>query len=333
MSLNRRPVTTHFSRVVIFCGLGSGVQWALGFARVCPADALTFVVNVGNDEEVLGLKVCPDLDGLTRSLACQKNRSVWGLGDLQTRYVWGELNRLGVSLSLPLSDCDLGLAIWRSWQLKLGKRLTEITNEVTLKFGVTQNILPATDAWVPTQLECDGRWMRIQDWLSAKDTCFKVSTLRYGLTSVLPMARPSPEVLLAVGDADLIIFAPINPLLSVAPMLALPGLRDAIFSSTAVRVAISPMMCTDAEQKILTKLALDLELPQGLDFICQFFSSLCHGLVIDEADAHLKPLLAKHGLQALVASEQLLTERRVKTLGVQLLSWARQLQRQLDLSL
>ena len=289
-------------KTVILAGGVGGARLAEGFAQCLPPERLTVIGNIGDDQAFYGLKVCPDLDTLLYTLSGRVARNQgWGVAS-DTGAVQAALAGFGAPVWMKLGDADLALHIFRSWRLSQGARLTEVTAEVARRMGLRLTLLPASDDAVPTEVftgipEEEGGWQAFQDWF-VRDRCGPaVSKLRY---RGAVRARPTPEVLRAIAEAELIVFAPSNPLLSIAPMLALPGLHDAIRHSGARKLAVSPLIGGKAVKGPLDKLLRDLGQPAGLDYIAGFYAGLADALAIHDSDAAGAATVQAHGLAPLV---------------------------------
>jgi len=270
-----------FSQVVLLAGGVGGARMAEGFARALPAGALTVIANVGDDEEFYGLRVCPDIDTLLYTLSDRIDRSQgWGVAD-DTVKALDVLRELGAPAWMKLGDADFGLHIWRSWRLAAGENLSQITAAASERMGARATILPATDDPLRTKLNTDEGWMDFQPWFVGKRCAPKVSELRYeGATT----ARPSTQALAALADADLIVIAPSNPLLSIEPILAVPDLREAVVASSAPCIGVSPLIGGKAVKGPLTRLMEDLGLEATTRAVAARYEGLLDGFVVDSSD-------------------------------------------------
>lgn len=290
-----------FRNVVLLAGGVGGARMAEGFARALPEGALTVIANVGDDEEFYGLRVCPDIDTLLYTLSDRIDRGQgWGVaGD--TVKALDVLRDLGAPAWMKLGDADFGLHIWRSWRLAEGDSLSDITAEAAKRFGARAKILPATDDKLRTKLNTDEGWMDFQPWFVGKRCAPKVSELRYEGADI---ARPSSQALAAIAAADLIVFAPSNPLLSIEPILAVTGLTDAVARSRAPCVGVSPLIGGKAVKGPLARLMQDLGLEATSRAVAGRYAGLLDGFVVDTGDTEDAEALRKAGLS--VASMDIL---------------------------
>ena len=307
-------------RVVLLAGGVGGARMALGLARVLPAQSLSILVNVGDDEIFHGLKVCPDIDTVLYTLSGLVDAGQsWGVsGD--TVQALEMLRRLQAEGTwMKLGDADLGVHIHRTNLLRQGLRLTEVTALLASKMGVAPAVLPVTDEDSPTLVVSEGARLRFQEWFVRERAKPFVSALEYPGANEAVLTREAHD---ALRQAELIVIAPSNPLLSIEPMLALPALRETIRSSRASRIAISPLIGGAAVKGPLVKLVRDLGLPPGNATIAQRYAGLLDALVIDEGDAPQAPSLAHDcGLEIVCVPTLIPDLERSAALATFLLGW------------
>ena len=235
------------SRIVILAGGYGGAKLSHGMAMasatrvargLAPLD-ISVVVNTGDDLELHGLSVSPDLDTVMYTLAGLANDETgWGLRD-ETWSTSAMLARYGAETWFGLGDRDMATHIRRTGLLRAGRRLTEVTAELAERLGVEARLLPMTDDEVRTDLRTPDGWLEFQDYFvrrGQRDTVLEIR--RHGIDD----ARPTPEVLGAIASADLVVIAPSNPFVSVGTILALPGLLEALREAAASVVAVSPVV-------------------------------------------------------------------------------------------
>jgi LPPG:FO 2-phospho-L-lactate transferase len=222
--------------VVLLSGGTGGAKLARGLLDVC--DQLTVVANTGDDVEVHGVHVSPDPDLVTYWLADSIDPRGWGLrGD--TSAVMDTLRAAGRPVWFHLGDRDLAMCLVRTGVLRAGGRLTEAQAEVVKAMGVPARVLPMSDEPVSTQVRHGGRWWPFQEYMIVAGAAPQVEgvSLR-GVES----ARPTEEALVALASCDLIVIGPSNPVISIGPILALPGMREAVAGAPAPVVAVSPFV-------------------------------------------------------------------------------------------
>lgn len=233
--------------VVVLAGGYGGAKLSHGLALASSARAgrgeppldLSVIVNTGDDLELHGLSICPDLDTVMYTLAGLANDDTgWGVRD-ETWSATAMLATYGSETWFALGDRDLATHIRRSELLARGRRLTEVTEVLAGHLGVAARLLPMTDARVRTELRTPDGWLEFQDYFvrrGQRDSVLEVR--RQGIEA----ARPTGEVLAAVAEASLIVIAPSNPFVSVGTILAVPGMLGALLAAPAPVVAVSPVV-------------------------------------------------------------------------------------------
>jgi len=223
--------------VVVLAGGTGGAKLARGMLDVV-GEALTVIANTADDLEIYGAYVCPDPDLCTFWLADRIDERGWGLRD-DSFAVMDGLRELGVDAWFALGDRDLAIGIERARRLAEGARLTETLAELGDAFGLRARVLPMSDAPVRTWVRVQGSWMAFQEFMICAGAEGPVEDAE--LRGV-PEALPTPEVLAAIAAASAIVLGPSNPIISIGPMLAVPGLLQAIADSPAPVVAVSPIV-------------------------------------------------------------------------------------------
>lgn len=285
-----------FARVVIIAGGVGGARMAEGLKRALALGALTVVANVGDDEEFYGLRVCPDIDTVLYTLSDRIDRAQgWGVADDAVKAL-GVLGTLGAPVWMKLGDADFGLHIWRSWRLAEGASLSAVTAEAAERLGAGAAVLPATDSRLRTKLLTDEGWMDFQPWFVGRRGEPKVAALRY---EGAEDARASEEALAAIAAAELIVFAPSNPLLSLEPILAIRDLREAVAAASAPRVGVSPLIGGKAVKGPLARLMADLGLPVTGAAVAARYPGLVDAFVVDAGDRADAEALEADGLAVL----------------------------------
>lgn len=269
-------------KVVALAGGVGGARLAQGLAQ-CGV-ALTVIVNTGDDFAHLGLRVCPDLDTVTYTLAGIANREQgWGLAG-ETTAAMEQLRRLGAEDWFLLGDRDLALHIHRTHRLAQGLPLSAITTEVAQRLGVTARILPMSDDPIATIVQTPEGELAFQDWFVRRRADVAVSGFRF---AGIEAARPAPGVIEALTSAEAIILCPSNPYVSLDPILSVPGLRAAIPAVPVI--AVSPIIGGQAVKGPAARLMADLGAEVSPRGIARHFAGLLTGMVIDQADADLAP--------------------------------------------
>jgi LPPG:FO 2-phospho-L-lactate transferase len=270
--------------VLALSGGVGGAKLAAGLAAVLAPEDLTVVVNTGDDFEHLGLTICPDIDSVTYALA-GLNDTVrgWGVKD-ETWQAMAMLRGLGEADWFNLGDRDMGMHIARSWRLREGETLSQVTARLTRNLGIAHAIVPMSDAPLRTQVETAEGWLDFQRYFVAEQ-CRPVATgVRFEGS---PAAAMSPAFAAALAREDLgaIIVCPSNPYLSVDPILAVNGVREALAARKVPLAAVSPLVGGTSLKGPLAKLLGELGRPVSNASIADHYGDLLDHLVIDEADA------------------------------------------------
>ena len=270
--------------VLALSGGVGGAKLAAGLAAVLPPERLTIAVNTGDDFEHLGLTVCPDIDSVVYALA--------GLGDIERGWgVAGEswqamkmLGKLGEAQWFSLGDRDLGMHLARSWRLRAGESLSQVTARLTGALGIAHAVVPMSDAPVWTQVETDQGWLDFQHYFVREQCRPAARAIRFAGT---PGAPPSPGLAAALGRKDLaaVILCPSNPYLSVDPILAVDGARAGLAALEVPVIAVSPLVGGKALKGPLAKLLGELGQACDNRAIAGHYAGLISHLVIDQCDA------------------------------------------------
>ena len=314
-------------RVVVLAGGYGGAKLSHGVALAAsarePAPELPVIVNTGDDLELHGLLVCPDLDTVLYTLAGLANEETgWGVRD-ETWSAAEMLARYGAPTWFRLGDRDFGTHIMRMHRLRTGARLTTVEAELVEALGVRARLLPMSDDRVRTELRIDEGWLAFQDYFVRRHHEDAVHEIRFtGIDS----ARPTPEVLAAIADADRILFAPSNPFVSIGTILALSGMVEALAAARAPIVAVSPLIGGAAVRGPADRMFVSLggeasALGVGRHYV-ERYPGLLDGLVIDEVDAGQADALRALGLAVRVAPTLMLTTEDRCRLALEVLAFA-----------
>src|SRR4051812_10775037 len=229
--------------VVVIAGGFGGARMADGFALLREDARLSVVINTGDDLELHGLHVSPDLDTVMYTLSGLANDDTgWGVRDETWSAAW-MLGRYGEPTWFRLGDRDLATHIVRTRRLAEGARLTEVTAELARALEIPARLLPMTDDSVRTQVRTKDGWLEFQDYFVRRHHEDDVLELRF---DGVDTARATPEAVAAIAAAAVVVIAPSNPFLSVAPILSVPGILDALHSTQAPVIAVSPIVGGEA---------------------------------------------------------------------------------------
>ena len=265
--------------VAVLIGGVGGAKLALGLANLPEPPRLTFIVNTGDDFWHLGLKICPDMDTLTYTLAGMVNPDMgWGVAD-DTTHVLDQAARFGHDAWFKLGDKDLALHLLRTKAIQDGVRLTDFTRDLTRRLGIKATVLPMCDADAPTMIDTREQGeMSFQEYFVKARWQPQIKRIRYALGE---NAQMSGEVKAALADADAILIAPSNPWLSIAPILAVPGMRESLRESSAPVVAITPVIGGEAVKGPTAKIMRELGLDTSASAVIDFYGDLIDGFVDD----------------------------------------------------
>ncbi|ETW97753.1 MAG: 2-phospho-L-lactate transferase [Candidatus Entotheonella factor] len=285
--------------IVALAGGVGAAKFLRGLVEVMPPEDLTIISNTGDDIEMFGLHISPDIDIVAYTLSglVDEERG-WGIrGD--TFDSLDMIRRYDEPVWFNLGDRDLATHILRTRQLRAGLSLTEITAAQCAALGIASHILPMCDQPVPSMIRTPAGYFHFQEYLVQRGGREDVLEVVY---QDIAHASPAQGVLDALSEAEAILFCPSNPIISVGTILAVPGIRDAIRSSAAPVVAISPII-----QGATLKGPADLML-QGLGFevsaygVAQYYGDLLSGYLLDTLDADLGPRVEALGLRVEVTN-------------------------------
>ena len=303
-------------------GVG-GARMALALASALgPAGQLTVVVNTGDDEEFFGLHVSPDLDTVMYTLAGVVDpQRGWGVAGDTDRCLKA-LARYGEATWFWLGDQDLATHLLRTWWLRRGEPLSRVTERLARRLGVSARLLPMSDDPVRTRLtvELEGR---------VQELAFQAYFVQHGARPAVrgvrfegaERARPAPGVLEELQQADVLVVAPSNPLLSVAPILAVPGIR-AVLEGRRRRVAVSPLVAGRAFKGPAVEVMAAAGLRPDVVGVATFYRGLVDALLLDPADAALAPAVAAMGIRPVVCPIGLQEEAARREVALQALQAA-----------
>lgn len=265
---------------VITGGVG-GAKFVLGLTASGVTNAVTAIVNVGDDFDHLGLRISPDIDTLLYTLSGQANRAQgWGR-EGETWAFMEALKTLGGPDWFALGDGDLALHVLRTQRLRQGEPLSSITADAARRWGIAATILPASDDPVATMVDTADDTLSFQHYFVRERCVPAVRAIRFDHAD---QARPAPGVAEAILAADLVFIAPSNPYLSVDPVLAVTGIADALKECRAPVVAISPIVGGAAVKGPTAKIMSELGLAADNQAIADHYRGLIDGLIIDARD-------------------------------------------------
>ena len=292
--------------VAALAGGVGGAKLLVGLQRVV-GEGLTAIVNTGDDTVVYGVHVSPDIDIVTYWLAgiADETRG-WGILD-DTFDVIGGFAALGVETWFSLGDRDMATCLYRTERLTAGAALSEITDDIRTRLGVSARVLPMTDDQVATRIvTADGRTLEFQEYFVKEKCAPEVAEIRFaGIAS----ASPTDGVIAAIEHADRVIVCPSNPLLSVGPILALNGVRAALRAHPHV-IAVSPIVAGVALRGPADRLLRSSGRDASASAVATMYEDFLDAFVIDDADHDEAPKIEAMGIDAVV-TRTVMSDRQV----------------------
>jgi LPPG:FO 2-phospho-L-lactate transferase len=269
-------------KIVVLSGGAGGARFVRGVVDVAGAADVTVVGNVGDDLEVLGLHVSPDLDSVLYALAGLNDaRRGWGRAH-ETWHALETVSALGGESWFRLGDRDLGLHLVRAQALRAGEPLSSVTGRIGRALGVETPLLPATDDRLRTWIATEAGELPFQEWFVARGHRDEVDGLRFEGAEA---AAPAPGVVEAVAAADLLLLAPSNPYVSLAPILAVEEIRRAVERRRVPCVAVSPLIGGRAVKGPADRMLARLAGGTSPAHVAGCYPGLIDALVVDQADA------------------------------------------------
>ena len=306
--------------LVALCGGVGAARMLAGLVRVVPPDDITAIVNVGDDMEMHGLSISPDLDTVTYTLAGMDNRETgWGVtGESWT--VMDELGRLGGDDWFRLGDRDLATHLFRTGRLRDGAPLSAVTAELAHRRGIAVRLVPVTDDVLRTRvmlaeattLGPPGTDVSFQDYFVRLRHGVPVRGVRFEGADV---ARPAPGVMDAIAGADVIVACPSNPVVSIGPVLAVPGVREALVARREQVVAVSPIVAGEALKGPADRLMAELGTEPSVVGVARLYAPWVGTLVVDVADASHEDAIEAEGLRCVVTPTVMHTPERAEALA------------------
>ncbi len=297
--------------VALAGGIGAA-RFLEGLVAVVEPERLLVIGNTGDDTEIHGLHISPDLDTVTYTLAgLQHRKRGWGLAG-ETFHCLEALGRLGAETWFQLGDRDLATHLYRTERLNQGARLSEITTEIGARLEVRSRIVPATDDRLRTMVETRSGRLDFQTYFVRRRARDRVLGLDFEGAG---RARPAPGVLQAIRAAACVILCPSNPLISIGPILAVPGIRRAIAASRAPVAAVSPIVGGRALKGPAAGMMKSMGHGVSPLGIAALYSDFLDVLVIDRADEHYAPRIEALGIRAVVTNTIMTTLASKKRLA------------------
>jgi LPPG:FO 2-phospho-L-lactate transferase len=280
------------------CGGVGAARMLAGLVSVVPPTDVVPIVNTGDDTVLHGLHISPDLDTVSYTLSGRINTETgWGRAG-ETWRVMEALEALGGQTWFRLGDLDLATHLYRTQRLSEGAPLSTVTAELAAALGLTTVPVPMTDDRVETRLVVDGTEIGFQDYFVGRRHAVAVEAVHFAGAD---HAKPAPGVLDAIAEADIVVVCPSNPIVSIAPVLAVPGLQAAVEQRREQVVAVSPLIAGAALKGPADRLMAELGHEPSVVGVARLYAPFAATLVIDEADAAVAPAVEAEGVRCVVA--------------------------------
>ena len=292
-------------------GIGAS-KFLLGVAGVLPPRDITVIANTGDDIELFGLRICPDIDTVTYTLGGVINPVTgWGLSGDTFECLQG-LKRYYGDAWFNLGDRDLATHIFRTSQLRQGISLSEVTDSIRRVLGVESAILPMTNSYTPTWITTGEGEMHLQEYFVRRRCEPRVISIRF---DNIEFAKPAPQVISAIVEADLVIVCPSNPFISIGPILSVPGLRDALRETNATIIAITPIVGGKALKGPAADMLRDLGHEVSASAVARIYNDFLDIFVLDAVDAELKAEIEANGSRVITTNTIMDTTKQKLTLA------------------
>ena len=311
--------------IVVLAGGVGGAKMAQGLQAALPPGNLTVVVNTADDFELFGLSICPDLDTVMYTLAGMADPiNGWGVA-ADTRNTLDAIARYGEEPWFLLGDQDFATHIVRTAQLRAGRPLSAVTTELSGALGIRSRIVPMTDDRVATLVDTPAGTLEFQDYFVGRRQSDDVLGVTF---AGIERATAHPDALAAIREATTVVIAPSNPIVSVAPILETPGMREALDDTPAAIVAVSPIVGGRALKGPAAQMLATLGHEVSALGVARLYAGLIDGLMIDDVDRELLPAIELIGPRVMVTATVMGDEADRRRLAVDVLDFAASLARE-----
>ncbi len=271
--------------IVVLAGGVGAAKLLLGLSHVMPPEQITIIGNTGDDTELFGLRICPDLDTIVYTLSGRVNTETgWGIGK-DTFECLQALGSFGGETWFRLGDRDLATHLWRTHLLRQGLSLTEVTDRICKATGVRSRLLPMTNSYTPTRILSDWGDLHLQEYLVREQCRPRVREVRYSNVEQAQLAPGIEECILA---ADAVILAPSNPFISIGPILAIPGMKQVLSRTAAPVLAVTPIVGGRALKGPAATMLLELGYSASALGVARVYQGLVDVFVVDNQDMVLR---------------------------------------------
>ena len=282
-------------RVAALAGGVGGAKLADGLSYCIGKGDLTIIVNTGDDFNHFGLKICPDIDTIYYTLAGIANpRTGWGRSD-ESWKAMETILKLGGPEWFRLGDLDLGLHLERTRRISEGLTLSQVTCQISEALGINDRILPMSDDEIPTQLFTDEGELSFQEYIVKKNCIPRILDIQF---KGIAQASPAPGVISYIQTAELVVLCPSNPWVSLDPILAVPGIREAV-SEKEIVLAVSPIIGGKTVKGPAAKMYEERGIEPSAFAVAEHFRDLLTGFIFDELDINLDEKIEGLGIETL----------------------------------
>jgi LPPG:FO 2-phospho-L-lactate transferase len=311
-------------RIVAIAGGVGGAKMADGLARAVPDLALSVVVNTADDFDLFGLRISPDLDTVMYTLGGIANPVTgWGV-DGDTRNTLDAIERYVGESWFLIGDQDLATHVLRTVWLGRGFPLSEVTHRLAAALSIRTAILPMTDDRVATIVETPGGPLEFQEYFVRRRQQDEVTGVRF---EGADRAVALPDAIEAIERAEIVILCPSNPIVSIGPILAVPGFREALVETRAPRIAVSPIIGGKALKGPADRMLASLGLEASALGVARLYDGLIDGFVIDVVDEHLVPAIQAENVDVLVTESVMKSVGDRERLGREIIDFSRSVAR------
>ena len=298
--------------IVALAGGVGAARFLEGLAQVISPADMYVIGNTGDDAEIHGLHISPDLDTVTYTLAGLANPvHGWGLKG-ETFHNLAALGRLGAETWFQLGDRDLATHLFRTERLRAGAKLSQVTRDIAKAFGLQATVVPMSDDPVRTIVVTPTGRLEFQTYFVRRRAEDAVRGIQF---KGADKARPAPGVLAAIAKAEAVIFCPSNPIISIGPILAVPGIRAALEKRRKPVVAISPIVGGRAIKGPADKMMRGLKMDVSALGVAKFYKGLVDVFVLDEQDRAQATEVEALGMRAVVTNTIMSSQARKKALA------------------
>ncbi len=313
-------MSQRIKNVVAFSGGVGGAKLAYGLYHTLPAESLTIIINTGDDFEHLGLHIAPDIDTVMYTLADLANpKTGWGIRD-ETWAMMDALAQYGGPTWFNLGDHDLATHLLRTTRLRAGESYQQVTQDLATRLGVRCALVPMSEQPIRTMVRTTEGVLPFQVYFVKRRAEPQVTGLHFaGVDS----ARPNPQAVAAINQADVLIFCPSNPLLSLDPILAVPTLRDLIAKRDVPKIGVSPIVGGQAIKGPTAKMMTELGMDVSVVGVARYLRDVLTAWVIDRVDASHEAALGALGLEVFISETVMRTnEDRIRLAEKIIQNWS-----------